>query len=119
MIKIAYLREQKKIKTMQEEVQQVIEEILETLDTEYGADRNYKDYGGYVIVVEKEEDYKVIKDKVYIDCETMIPEYVDKVVCSNGEIYTNSLIICSSDYTISLIIPLELTPQNLRKYMID
>ena len=46
-------------------------------------------------------------------------EYVDKIVCNNGEVYTNSLIICNNDYAISIIIPIELTPQNLKDYMID
>lgn len=119
MIQIAYLRESDKIKTMQKEVQGAIKGVLEILDIEYGADRNYKNYGGYVVIIEKQEDFKELRNKGYIDCETIIPEYADKVVCNNGDIYVNALIICNSDYTISLIIPLELTPQNLRKYMID
>lgn len=120
MIEIAHSRENGILKNMRHEVQEVIDGILEILDTEYGADRNkYEDDGGYVVVVEKEEDFKELEDKAYIDCDEVIAEYVDKIVCSNGEIYTNSLIICNNDYTISLIIPLKLTPQNLKDYMID
>ncbi|WP_279287125.1 hypothetical protein [Clostridium beijerinckii] len=40
------------------------------------------------------------------------------MVCSNGETYTNPLIICNNDFDISLIIPVELTPQNLKDYVI-
>lgn len=120
MIEIAYLREDSKIKTMPQEVQETILGILQILDTEYGDNRNkYEDDGGYIVVVEKEEDFKEIKDKTYIECDNVIAEYVDKIVCSNGEIYTNSLILCNNDYAISYIVPLELTPQNLKDYIID
>jgi hypothetical protein len=119
MIKLAYLKEKYKIETMPQEVQDTILGMLQVLDLEYGKDRNFKDDGGYVIVVEKEADFEEIKRTAYIDCEDVIPEYVDKILCSNGEAYTNSLILCNNDYSISLIIPIELTPQNLKDYMID
>jgi hypothetical protein len=93
---------------------------LQVLDTEYGSDRDeYEADGEYVIVVEGKEDFAKIKDKTYIDCDDIITEYVDKIVCSNGEACTNSLIICNNDCTISLIIPMGLTPQNLKDYIID
>jgi hypothetical protein len=115
-----YLRETDRIDILPKEVQETIFGILQILDTEYGADRNkYEDDGGYLIVVEKENDFEKIKDKTYIDCNDVIPEYADKILCSTGEIYTNSLIICNNDYSVSLIIPIELTPQNLKDYMID
>lgn len=40
------------------------------------------------------------------------------MVCSNGGTYTNPLIIYNNDFVISLIIPVELTPQNLKDYVI-
>lgn len=118
MIEVTYTREKGVLKTMPQEVQEAIARILEILDSEYGAYRNkYEDDGGYVVVLEKEEDIKELKDKTYIDCDEIIAEYVDKILCSNGEVYTNSLIICNNDYVISLIIPIELTPKNLKNYM--
>ncbi|EQB4339158.1 hypothetical protein ACYJ2U_000415 [Clostridium botulinum] len=120
MIEIVYLSEEKILKTMPQEIQEAVKGILEVLDAEYGANRNkYEDDGGYVVVVEKKEDFKEIKNKVYIDCDDAIAEYVDKIVCSNGKVYTSSLILCNNDYGITLIVPLELTPQNLKDYMID
>lgn len=119
MIKIAYLKEKNKIKALPLKVQKNILRILKVIESEYGKSRRYEDYGGYVLVVEKEKDFEVIKNKTYIDCDNIIAEYVDKIVCSDGEVYTNSLILCNNDYAISLIIPLELTPQNLKNYMID
>ncbi|MEW9080897.1 hypothetical protein [Terrisporobacter glycolicus] len=84
---------------MPQEVKEVIKEIVGILDTEYGDDINkYEDNGGYVVVIEKKEDLKELKDKTYIDCYEVIAEYVDKIVCSSGEVYTNSLIICNNDY---------------------
>lgn len=65
------------------------------MDTEYGGDRDkYKYDGGYVAILENEEDFQQIKDKAYIDWNDIIPEYVDKIACTNGAIFTNSLIIC-------------------------
>ncbi|RDY22522.1 hypothetical protein CHF27_012995 [Romboutsia maritimum] len=94
MIDIAYSIEKGILKNMPQEVQKTIQEILQILDSQYGADRNKYEYaGGYVVVVEKIEDFKEIIDKAYIDCNEVIAEYVDKIVCSNGEVYTNSLII--------------------------
>lgn len=120
MLEIAYLREKYKIKLMPQEIQLTILDILDVLDSEYGADRDkYEDDGGYLVVIEKKEDLKELKDKKYIDCDDVIPEYVDRIVCSSGEVYTNSLIICNNDYTITLIIPMELTSQNLKDYMFD
>lgn len=120
MKELAYLSEIEKVKSLPKEVQKVIEGILQVLDSEYGADRDkYEDDGGYIVFVEKEEDFQIIKDKIYIDCDSVIPEYVDKIVCSNNKTYTNSLILCNNDYAISLIIPMELLPQNLKDYIID
>lgn len=120
MIEIAFLKEKEKIKLLPAEVKETIEGILEVINSEYGEKRDkYGDNGGYIVAIEKKEDFKELRNKIYIDCETVVPEYVDRVICNNGEVYVNALIICNSDYTISLIIPLELTPQNLRKYMID
>ncbi len=120
MREICYLREQEKIRFLPEEVQATIQNILQILDSEYGADKDiYEDDGGYVVIVEGVEDLREIKEKAYIDCDDVIAEYVDKIVCKTGEIYTNSLIICNNDYAISLLIPMELTPQNLKDYMIN
>ncbi len=120
MLEVSCLREKERLKNLPREVQEIVLGILQILDIEYGANRNkYEDGGGYVVIIEKEEDFKGLKDKTYIDYNEVIAEYVDKIVCSNGEIYTNSLIICNSDYAISLIIPLELITQNLKDYMIE
>lgn len=120
MIEIAYLKESDKIKQLPQETQEIILSTLKVLESVYGANRNkYEDDGGYVIVVEVEEDFEKLKNNNDIDCDDIIPEYVDKITCSSGEVYTNSLILCSNEFGTSLIIPMELTPQNLKDYIID
>ena len=99
--------------------QDAVKYFFGVINSEYGKDRNFKDDGGCVIVVEKEADFEEIKHTAYIDCEDSIPEYVDKILCSNGESYTNSLILCNNDYAISLIIPMELTSEIQKNYIID
>lgn len=110
MIEIVYLKEKGKIKIIPKEVQEIIERILQILDAEYSSIINKH---------EDEGDFEELKMNTYINFKEVIAEYVDNIVCSNGEIYTNSLILCNSDYAISLIIPLDLTPQNLKDYMVD
>ena len=120
MIEITYLREMKKVQELPIEVQEVMKGILEILDSEYGAYRDkYADNGGYVVVVVVEgiEDFKEIQKKTNIDVNDIIVEYVDKIECSNGKVYTNSLVLCNNDYSISLIIPFEIMPENLLKQM--
>ncbi|CAI3632602.1 MAG: hypothetical protein KIC47_07165 [Clostridium sp.] len=118
MIEITYLREMENVHGLPIEVQEVTRGILEMLDSEYGADRDkYTDNGGYVVVVDSIEDFKEIQEKIHIDVRDVIVEYIDKIECANGRIYTNSLVLCNNDYSISLIIPFKIMPENLLKQM--
>ena len=118
MIEITYLREMEKVQALSIEVQEVIKGILEILDSEYGADRDkYSDNGGYVIVIESIKDFKEIQNKTNIDVNDVIVEYADKILCADGKVYTNSLVLCNNDYSISLIMPFEIMPENLLKQM--
>ena len=118
MIELTHLKEISKVDRLPKEVQENIEGILSILDEEYGVDRDqYKDNGGYVIVVEDESDFQIIKKKAHIDVDNVIVEYVDKIECSNEKIYTSSLTLCNNDYSISLVIPFEITPKNILNQM--
>ena len=118
MIEITYLREMEKVQGLPVEVQEVIKGVLEILDSEYGSNRDkYADDGGYVIVAGSIEDFKEMQKKTNIDINDVIVEYVDKILCSNGKVYTNSLVLCNNDYSISLIMPFEIMPENLLKQM--
>ena len=118
MIEITYLKEMEKVHALAIEVQEVIKGILEILDLEYGTERDkHADNGGYVVVVESIEDFKEIQNKTNIDVNDVIVEYVDEIICDGGTVYTNSLVLCNNDYSISLIIPFEIMPENLLKQM--
>lgn len=118
MIKIGYLKEGELLDNMPLEVQETVLGTLEILDSEYGVDRDIaQDNGGYVLIVEYKEELKEVKDKANIDCEDAIAEYVDKIACSDGQEYINALILCNSDYGITLIMPMEIATKNLINQM--
>ena len=118
MIETTYLREMERVQALPIEVREVIKGILEMLDSEYVADIDkYVDNGGYVVVVESIEDFEEIQKKANIDIDDVIVEYVDKILCDGGKVYTNSLVLCNNDYSISLIMPFEIMPENLLKQM--
>ena len=48
------------------------------------------------------------RKKTNIDINDVIVEYVDKVSCAYGKVYTNSLVLCNNDYSISLIMFFEI-----------
>ena len=118
MIELIHLKEIIKVEKLPIEVQENINGILTILDEEYGEDRGqYKDNGGYVIVIEYESDFQIIKEKAHINVDDVIVEYVDKIECSDGKIYTSSLVLCNNDYSISIIIPFDITPKNILNQM--
>lgn len=117
MIELLNLKEMNKVAMFPNEVQNNIQSILTILDETYGKNRGKNYDGGYVIVVESIRDFEIIEKNIYINLDNVIVEYVDRIECSNGEIYTSSLVLCNNDYSISLIIPLEITPKNILKQM--
>ena len=117
MIKLVHLEEMNKISMFPSEVQNNIKGILTILDEAYGEDRSKNDDGWYVIVVEKKDDFKEIENSTNINIDNVIVEYIDLIEYSNGKVYTNSLVLCNNDYSISLIIPFEIMPENLLNQM--
>ncbi|MGH4121127.1 hypothetical protein [Clostridium sp.] len=116
MIKIAHKREVITIPNLPVEVVVKAMEITTILEDNYGETRNIDhDLGGYILIAEVPEDVETIKK--LIDFGYTLPEYVELISCENGDSYTNSLMLLSSDYSISLIILLSLTPKELLKYM--
>ncbi|WP_338913189.1 hypothetical protein WHY21_00920 [Clostridium perfringens] len=89
------------------EVIQSISEIIEILNENYGENRNVdKDLGGYVLIVESIEDVKELKNGMLKD---ILPEYTDKIICSEGVNYTSSLVLLSSDFSVVVIVDEELS----------
>ena len=117
MIGLLNLKEMKKVSMFPNEVQNNIRGILTILDEAYGEERSKNDDGWYVIVVEKKDDFKEIENSTNINIDNVIVEYIDLIEYSNGKVYTNSLVLCNNDYSISLIIPFEIMPENLLNQM--
>ena len=88
------------------EVIKSISETIDILNENYGENRDVdKDLGGYVLIVESIEDVKELKNGMLKD---ILPEYTDKIICSEGVNYTSSLFLLSSDFSIVVIVDKEL-----------
>ena len=86
------------------EVIKSISEIIEILNENYGENRNVdKDLGGYVLIVESIED---VKDGML---KYILPEYTDKIICSERVNYTSSLFLLSNDFSVVVIAEEELS----------
>lgn len=105
MIKIAHVREVNSL-TLPQEVLTVVLDAVTILDTEYGENRNVDSgYGGYVMIVESEEDFEKMKE-VRIDVETATPEYVDVIRCDSGQAFSSQLFLLGNDFGIVVILPI-------------
>lgn len=112
MIEIAYLREEKFLKTIPQEVQVNIKKILQVLDLEYGSNRDkFKDNGGYIFIPENIVDIEILKqDKL----QGLIQEYTDLIVCSEGVNWTSSLFLLSSYFSIVVV-----TTEEFSKFLLE
>lgn len=82
--------------------------VTDTLDEFYGTDRNPEVTGGYTILVETAEDLSAID---CIDVEHDIFEWVDYIPSEPP--YCASLYLRGDDYSIVLIAPVAIMPQNV------
>jgi hypothetical protein len=116
MMKIVHREDVKALIGLPVEVSAKAEEIAGILDDSYGDERDsVKDLGGYILVAEGEKDIPAMD--ALIDFDYILPENVELISCRIGEDYTNSLMLLSSDYSISLLIPLRFTPKKLLECM--
>lgn len=97
-------------------IKMVIDEQLDILDTEYGADRSkYESDGGYVVIIESEEDLREIESRhgVYINGEEepSIAEYVEELIDNNIS-YLQMLFLLSNDYGLVVIIEKDKLPSD-------
>lgn len=111
------VEEVEKMQKYPKEVIETIQEIAIILDEEYGEYRDVDgDLGGYVLLIETAEDLADLEN-FNLDPNEDVAEYVDTIVASDNKAFTNSVILLGSDFAVTLIIPLELTPQNLKIQM--
>ena len=96
------------------EVNNIPSEVIESmkvtiaiLNESYGANRNIEaDLGGYVVIAENIVDIEILKqDKL----QCLVPEYTDVIEVMNGENYTSSLYLLSSDFSIVVVCTEELS----------
>ncbi len=101
MLKISHVKEVDGLQLPQEVIA-VIRDAVTILDEEYGEEREESGYGGYVLVLESDDEMARLEE-LGIDVATAIPEYVDVIECLDGQAYTSSLVLLGSDFGIVLI----------------
>ena len=96
-----------KLNSIPVEVIEFVREIIVILNEAYGEDRNVEsDLGGYVLIAENIVDIEILKqDKL----QCLMPEYTDVIEVINGENYTSSLYLLSSDFSIVVVCTEELS----------
>ena len=94
------------------EVIERMKEIRDILNENYGANRDIEsDLGGYVVIAENIIDIEILKqDKLQV----LVPEYTDVIEVMNGENYTSSLYLLSSDFSIVVV-----TTEELSKFLLE
>ena len=96
-----------KLNSIPVEVIEFVRELIIILNEAYGEDRNVEsDLGGYVFIAENIVDIEILKqDKL----QCLVPEYTDVIEVMNGENYTSSLYLLSSDFSIVVVCTEELS----------
>ena len=103
MFKISHVHEVPKITGIPQEVIDVAESIVDTLDRVYGADRDPLLHdGGYVVVLEPEDDLSVLEE-IELEVDRLCPEYTDYIRTSAGVEYFHSLILFNNEFSCHII----------------
>ncbi len=115
MIKLLNVSDIPKISRLEEEVHTYALEALTILDEEYGTDRDsITDLGGYVVILENPDDIQKLEKLHNMDLtKNPFPEFVDFIFTEHGPRYTASLFLLSSDYGIIIILPYDMTPNEI------
>ena len=111
-MKKIYLKEQlEELRNYSIDVINSISETIDILDDNYGVDRDVdNNLGGYVVIAENIVDTEILKqDKL----QGLVPEYTDVIEVMNGENYTSSLYLLSSDFAIVVV-----TTEELSKFLL-
>ena len=121
MKKIASIKQIEDLTELPKEVKNELLRIVNILNENYGEERDIDaDLGGYIILIDSKDAFQEVKHEIYLDLEhSVIPEFVDLIKCQNGQTYTNTLILSNNDFSITLIMPLEITPSILKNFIFD
>ena len=117
MLKLGHIEDLALVAHLPIEVQNVLEENLNTLDSEYGKERDIDgDLGGYILVAETEVDVAMMAVELGVDLEDAIPEFLNVIEIAGAESYTHTMLMANSDFVMMLVIPYGLTPKVLLDY---
>jgi len=90
-------------------IKDIARNTLKILDEAYGEERDpLSDLGGFLVILESEDEIENLKD-YQLDIIKDIPEYSDYVAGANDN-WIVSLYLLSSDYSITVIMPMYLAP---------
>lgn len=118
MRKISTKQDVDSLKGVPPPVLQRIEEIVALLDFHYGKSRNTdEELGGYVLLAENQSDVDNLKKTLLEGTNALLPECSDVILWHKEPVFTSSLFLLSSDFSVNLIIPYSLTPDTLLKYI--
>jgi len=99
---------------LDEQIKGIAKYTLSILDDAYGADRDPKaDLGGFVVILESEVEVDLLKE-YHLNLLTDIPEYTD-YVAGNDDNWIVSMYLLSSDYSITVIMPMHIAPVEMLK----
>ena len=82
---------------------------LTTLDQEYGEDRDWTEYGGYVVVIDSADDLPELREIVNME------EYPCEWVGSLNGGYLSVFYLFNNEFGISVLMPAELAPDAVLK----
>lgn len=82
------------------EVVENVDNVINILDESYGHNRELTDDGGYVCIIEDIEEVKYLKLNIL---KELVEEFSDVVYEDKMNIYSSTLYLLSSDYSITVI----------------
>lgn len=82
------------------EVVENVDNVINILDESYGHNRKLTDDGGYVCVIEDIEEIEYLKSNIL---KGLVEEFSDVVYEDETNIYSSTLYLLSSDYSITVI----------------
>lgn len=104
MIKLITVSDMSKIEHLPVEIRKQVKEHLEILDEAYGSNRTEFELGGFIAVVENEEDVMELKSNNILDVWLEEAEWkMDIPVSNDKEKWQQALFVISSDYSIVVV----------------
>ncbi|WP_270941627.1 hypothetical protein [Romboutsia lituseburensis] len=77
-----------------------VNNVINTLDENYGSNRKLTDDGGYVCVIEEIKEIDYLKSNIL---NRLVEEFSDVVYEDETNVYSSTLYLLSSDYSVTVI----------------